>query len=167
MMPPLRTLFRSLRTVVFISICALLSLLARAEEYTARVVAVHDADTLTLLQEGNTQVKVRLASIDGPELGQPFGSKAKEFCSSLAFGKTVSIRAVDIDRYGRTVAWVTLPDKTVLNEKLVEVGLAHWYQYFDPNNKRLKELQDEAKKNKRGLWSDAHPIEPWEWRKKH
>jgi len=44
---------------------------------TARVVGVHDGDTLTALTDDKRQLKVRLHGIDAPELGQPFGQASK------------------------------------------------------------------------------------------
>lgn len=44
---------------------------------TARVVGVHDGDTITSLKDDKQQLKVRLHGIDAPELGQPFGQAAK------------------------------------------------------------------------------------------
>ena len=26
-------------------------------------------------------------------------------------------------------------------------------------------LEDDARKQRRGLWADAHPVAPWDWRK--
>jgi hypothetical protein len=26
-------------------------------------------------------------------------------------------------------------------------------------------FKDDARKHRRGLWADAHPVAPWEWRK--
>src|SRR3954467_11635776 len=83
---------------------------ASAAECPARVVGVSDGDTLTVLRDGRTQVKIRLHGIDAPETGQDFGSRAKQAASDLAFGQTVTIRERDTDRYGRTVAVVVLPD---------------------------------------------------------
>lgn len=40
------------------------------------VVSVHDGDTLTVLV-GKQQIKVRLAEIDAPELGQPYGQRSR------------------------------------------------------------------------------------------
>jgi endonuclease YncB( thermonuclease family) len=51
-----------------------------------------------------------LHGIDAPETGQDLGSGAKQAASSLAIGRTETIRPLDTDRYGRTVAEVIFPD---------------------------------------------------------
>ncbi len=38
-------------------------------------------------------MKVRLYGIDCPERGQPFGGKARQLTSELAFGKVVTVRS--------------------------------------------------------------------------
>jgi endonuclease YncB( thermonuclease family) len=65
-------------TVKFI-LGLLLSLIATmAWCFDGKVVGVHDGDTITVLKDGNTQVKVRLNQIDAPEIGQPFGQASKK-----------------------------------------------------------------------------------------
>src|SRR6185312_619072 len=59
-----------------------------ATEIGGRVVGITDGDTLTVLTD-RQQTKVRLAEIDTPESGQPYGSRARQALSDLAFGKTV------------------------------------------------------------------------------
>ena len=49
------------------------------------------------------QVRVRLAEIDTPESRQPYGERAKQALSDLAFGKQARVVVQDTDRYGRTV----------------------------------------------------------------
>lgn len=66
-----------------------------------KVVAITDGDTAT------TQYKIRLAEIDTPERGQPYGARAQEALSALIFGKEVTTRVQDVDRYGRHVAGCT------------------------------------------------------------
>ena len=58
-----------------------------AAEYTGWVVGVSDGDTLTLLTADKQQVKVRLGEIDTPERKQPYGTRAQQALSDLAFGK--------------------------------------------------------------------------------
>jgi endonuclease YncB( thermonuclease family) len=77
---------------------------ALAADYPARVVGVKDGDTLAVLTAQKEQVKIRLHGIDAPESGQDYGSRAKQAASEPAFGKQVTIKEVDTDRYGRTVA---------------------------------------------------------------
>ncbi len=96
---------------------------AQAEILTGRVVGVHDGDTLTLLVAGNQPVTARLAGIDAPELAQPYGQKAKQALSALAFGKEARIESAGPDKYGRTLGTVYVGTVNV-NAALVEQGAA-------------------------------------------
>jgi micrococcal nuclease len=138
---------------------------ASAAEYPARVIGITDGDTLTVLTAQKTQIKIRLAGIDAPESGQDFGTRAKQAASELAFGRIVTIIERDKDRYGRTVADVTLSDGRSLNREMVRNGLAWWYRKHAANDHALTRLEAEARQAKRGLWSQADPKPPWEWRK--
>ena len=87
---------------LFLLSLLLLSLSLFSAEIKGKVVAVTDGDTITVLDEmdkGN--FKIRLEKIDAPEKKQAFGSKAKQFLSSLIFGKQVTVRFKAVDRYGR------------------------------------------------------------------
>ncbi len=108
--------------------------------------------------------RIRLHGIDCPEKRQAFGNKAKQFASGLVFGKTVTVNVLDVDRYGRTVGEVILPDGRVLNHELVQAGLAWWYRRYAPDDGTLAQLEADAKAAKRGLWADAEPVPPWAWR---
>lgn len=52
--------------------------LAMGQTITGRVVGVSDGDSLTLLVQGNRQIKVRLDGIDAPEGGQEFSKNTKD-----------------------------------------------------------------------------------------
>jgi hypothetical protein len=56
-------------------------------------------DTITVLDETNTQHKIRLAGIDAPEKKQPFGNRAKQKMSDLVHDKEVSVAWAKVDRY--------------------------------------------------------------------
>ena len=141
----------------------LFTLSAQAETLEGKVVKIADGDTLTLLTSSNEQVKVRLAGIDTPERKQPFGNKAKQALSSLAFQKQALIEAETKDRYGRTVG-VVFVDGLNVNHELVKQGIAWVYRKYT-SDKRLYALESEAKQSKRGLWLQENPIPPWEWRR--
>ena len=143
----------------------LLSLSAHAEEFTGKVVAVTDGDTIKVLRAGK-QVRVRLSGIDCPEKRQAFGNRAKRFTSDLVFAKQVTVKVMDVDRYKRIVGEVILKDGTNLNHALVRAGLAWWYQRYAPGDHELERLEKSARENKRGLWADPDPVPPWEFRKR-
>jgi len=151
---------RNKATIIVIVLLLIPSLLYAWE---GKVVSVTDGDTIKVIKDGQ-QVKIRLASIDCPEKGQPYGQKAKQFTASLVAGKIVKVWPTDTDRYGRTVAFVFVRSADV-NKELIKAGLAwHYKQYSrDPE---LAKLEFEARSAKRGLWADPDPVSPWEYRKK-
>ncbi len=106
---------------------------------------------------------MRLHGIDAPEAKQPFGNVSKQALSDLIAGKTVSVEEVDRDRYGRVVGRVTIGGKLV-NAEQVRAGLAWRYVQFDRRNE-FGGLEADARRQRRGLWADAAPVAPWEWRK--
>ena len=108
---------------------------------------------------------VRLSGIDCPESHQGFGTRAKQFTSQLAFGREVKVVVRDTGRYGRTVGEVILPDGRSLNHELVRAGLAWWYRQYAANDRTLENLEREARAAKRGLWVEADPTPPWEFRR--
>lgn len=131
-----------------------------------KVVRVADGDTITLLVDGNKQVKVRLYGIDCPETKQDFSKIAKQFTSDRSIHKNVSVEVIDIDQYGRTVGIVNLPNGEILNEELLKAGLAWHYKQYDQSD-RFAKLESEARKNKIGLWSIKKPLEPWLFRRQN
>jgi micrococcal nuclease len=133
------------------------------ETWRGRVVAIADGDTITVLRD-RVSVKIRLHGIDAPEMGQPFGRRAREFAGDLVAGREVEVTRVDTDRYGRMVALIEV-DGRVLNHEMVRAGLAWWYRKYAPRDELLEEFEAAARDARRGLWRDGTPIAPWEWRK--
>lgn len=140
-----------------------LNIQAQIATITGKVVAVADGDTFTLLVNGNRQQKIRLHGIDCPEKRQDFGQVAKDFTSKEVFGKTITVKPTDTDRYGRTIAIVLLPDQISLNELLLKNGLAWHYTQYD-KNPQWKKLEQIARKNKVGLWQQPNAVAPWTFR---
>ena len=137
----------------------------RTDEFVGEVVSITDGDTIDVLRRSKP-VRVRLHGVDTPKKKQAFGEKAKKFTAELAFGKMVRVVVVDIDRYKRPVAEILLPDGRSLNKELVKAGLAWWYRRYAPDDKELGDLEEEARKAKRGLWSQSIPLAPWSFRMK-
>ncbi|WP_161890635.1 thermonuclease family protein [Pontibacter russatus] len=128
-----------------------------------KVVGIKDGDTVELLRNGKTET-VRLFGVDAPEKAQAYGQRARQFTSDLAFGKNVRLIVNNTDRYGRTVGTIILPDGRSLNEELVRNGYAWHYKAYS-NDLKLANLETDARRYKRGLWQDANPVAPWDYRK--
>ncbi len=133
--------------------------------WEAFCIRVADGDSITVEHNGE-KIRIRLYGIDCPELkGEPFGRKAKKYTRDMVLGKLVKIEPVDRDRYGRTVAWVEVDGRN-LNHELLKTGLAWWYWKYAPNDSTLQTLEESARRQNVGVWSQPNPIPPWEWRKK-
>jgi endonuclease YncB( thermonuclease family) len=130
----------------------------------AWVVNIADGDTFTLLYTDKSNVKVRLYGIDTPERGQDFGTAARTTLGEMLKGHLVSLYEKNKDRYGRTVAVAFRDDGLCINEEMLRLGYAWHYGEYD-KNPAWKELEQQAKKKKLGLWAGSKPTPPWEWRK--
>lgn len=82
--------------------------LCSAETLHGIVTYVYDGDTI-MLQADKHYYRIRLASIDAPELDQPYGLEAKRALSKLVYNKPVIAQVMDKDIYGRKVAKVYAP----------------------------------------------------------
>lgn len=137
---------------------------AVAETFTGRVVAVADGDTMTVMR-GLIGEKIRLDGIDAPERKQDYGNKARQFVRAKVFGKTVAVDLKGSDKYGRKIGVISLSDETILNHEIVRNGYAWWYRKYAPDDQTLQLLEQEARTAKRGLWQQANPVPPWEFRR--
>jgi len=135
--------------------------------FPARVVAVADGDTITVEPiQGGDRVRVRLQGIDAPEINQPYGQAARAFVSEAVLYKEVHLASERNDRYGRIVAVVEVPGAGVLQELLLEAGLAWVWPQFCRDCGEWKALEEAARGQGLGLWADESPVPPWEWRRK-
>ena len=142
-------------------VAAILPLIAAAADIEGRVVGIADGDTLTVLHE-REQTTVRLAEIDAPEKAQPFGQRSRQSLAELCAQQPVRVEDKGRDRYGRTIGRVWCAGVDASAEQ-VRRGMAWVYDRY-ATDQALYTLQTEARSAHRGLWVDAHPVPPWEWR---
>ena len=116
--------------------------------YHGKVIKIADGDTLTLLSD-NEQLKIHLADIDTPERKQPFGTRAKQALSDLAFGKQARVVQVTVDRYGCIVGRLFV-DGLDVNQELVARGYAWVYRKYS-NDAELLTLESRAREKGLGL----------------
>ena len=133
-----------------------------ATTLVGRVVKIADGDTLTMLVDDREE-KIRLSDIDTPERKQPYGTRAKQALAELTFGKTISVETTKRDRYGRVIGRVTV-DGIDVNAELVRLGYAWVYRRYS-NDGGLLRLEEIARSERLGLWTDVDPVPPWKWRR--
>jgi micrococcal nuclease len=105
---------------------------------------------------------VRLLGVDTPETVHPqkeveeFGREASDFTKARLLGKTVYL-AFDWDlrdRYGRLLAYIYTEDRLCHNAEIIREGYGHAYtKYSFRFMDEYRALEQEARKNKKGLWA--------------
>lgn len=142
---------------------------ATAQSMTGRVVEVIDGDTVTILLQGRSQLRVRLAGIDAPEQKQAFGQRAKQHLAGLVFDKSVTVVGHKYDRYHRLVAKLII-DGHDANLDMVATGYAWHYKRYELEQSLEDRLaygkaEAKARTERRGMWTDAAPVPPWDFRR--
>ena len=138
------------------------------ETLPGRVVRVMDGDSLIAVVPGFGRLNVRLAFVDAPEHGQPWGQESRNALERLARGTPARFRLLYRDRYARAVAMVSAGG-TFLNAEMVRHGHAWVYWQYLPKHlrKRFGALERAARHSRVGLWSASKkPTPPWEWRRR-
>ena len=150
-----------------ILIMAMSIIASSALAFTGPVTRVSDGDTIIVQSPSGESIKVRLYGIDTPESQQTFGSQATRFTANKVLHKTVQIVEKDVDRYGRSVALVYTEDGELLNEQLVENGLAWVYDRYCKIDQcsSWADMQDSAMGGQVGMWQDSEIVAPWDFRK--
>jgi len=165
----------------------------KAKRLRGHVLKVTDGDTLRFLHRPlpwspKTLIKgqkmsefalpIRICTMDTPETpkfgkpGQPFGKEAKETLAEYILDKTISIRLLQKDQYGRAVAQVFVPGKNKgVDELMLRKGLAEVYQgmgavYGPLGKERYLELEDDARQAKIGIWSQTKRESAAEYKKR-
>lgn len=160
--------------------------LAQEPREPVKLVRVVDGDTLRVRTATGQEIRVRLIGIDTPEihkgdhLERQAGALGIDPKAVMTLGEQASRRAQELthdqlwleydqerkDRYGRTLAYVWLDEDHMLNEALLEEGLATPMAVAPNvrNEQRFKEKSDQARRAGRGIWAKKSAPNPPEER---
>lgn len=141
-----------------------------AATINGQVISIADGDTITILDATHGQHKVRLSGIDAPEKKQAFGQRSKQSLADLAFNQRVTVEWSKRDRYGRIVGKVLLPSGVDANLQQIKRGMAWHYKQDEreqppEDRETYAAAEKDAREARVGLWQDAQPVPPWEFRK--
>jgi endonuclease YncB( thermonuclease family) len=133
--------------------------------------AVFDGDTLLLATPDRSRLRVRLYGIDAPETakpdrpGQPFGAIARRTLMYKIMGRQISAEIMESDQYRRSVAIIRYAGRDI-NYEMLDEGMAWAYRPYLTGTYATEYPGAEraARSRRRGLWRDADPLPPWEFR---
>lgn len=125
---------------------------------------VVDGDTFDVkLERTGRQVRVGLAWMDAPELGQPFGAEATEWAEESLLGRRVVLTVQEVDPQGGLVAQLSVEGKDHLwdvGATLARRGLAWLDPRYGADREALREDQELARSEGLGVWGQGKPIPP-------
>lgn len=153
-------IFKQFLMILIVVFILVLYVLIKMDTHVSEVNLVSCVDGDTAIFEINgKEESVRFLAIDALEINEYYGKEASNYvCNALKNASKITLEFEEDsskDKYNRVLAWVFVDDK-LLQEELISKGLAQIkylyddYEYVD----QLFDLQEKAKKEKIGLWSD-------------
>jgi len=139
---------------------------AKPEEMKGVVEKVIDGDSIKIREEGGGEVhEIQIEGTDAPEAKQDYGAESTEALRKMALDRKVRITWTKKDNFGRRLAQVYVGDDHI-NRNMIRDGHAWHFKRYN-QSKELAQLEEEAKKAKRGLWGTENPQAPWDYRKEN
>lgn len=131
---------------------------------TFHVTRVIDGDTIEVNADTGRTFRVRLASIDAPEAGQPGARAAKTRLAELVLQKHIALDIWGADNHRRVLACPVTSHMNVC-EVLLREGLVWVYRIYR-EDAAIMALENKARSERLGLWQTDDAIAPWDWRAK-
>lgn len=155
---------------------------AAVETMDATVVSFPEGESIVVRDAKSMKHEVKLSGIELIEQGQPHFRESRRFLSSLLFSKSVRVEWTRRDSRGWLLGKVSLsPPESRCHDascpKTMDVGLTlltgglAWHKKDDPDQSqedraRYVAAEEQARAKRVGLWADAKPVPPWEWRER-
>ena len=124
----------------------------------------YDGDTVKI-KDGSYEYKLRLTDIDAPERNQDYGLKSRRALIQFCKKADVKVYISGTDKYRRSLGKLHC-NSLDASEFMVKNGHA-WFNRRYSMDYMLALSEDEARKNKLGLWQAQQQAPPWVWRKNH
>jgi micrococcal nuclease len=90
-------------------------------------------------------------------------SKISTVPNSYVGSRDVVVRALKRGRNGLGTAEILLQDGRNVGHELLKEGLA-WARPERGQDQSLENMEQLAKAERKGLWSDPNPVAPWKWK---
>ena len=143
-----------------------LAAIGHARSFEGEVTRVADGDSLWVRPAaGGAPVALRLQGVDAPEGCQAHGAAARTALTRRVLHQTVTVQTRTRDDFQRSVARVRHRGEDI-GGWLVHEGHA-WSMRYRRSPGPYAEQEAKARLARRGLWSEAQPLEPRQFRRQH
>jgi micrococcal nuclease len=132
--------------------------------FALEIIYFYDGDTVKINDAGK-EYKLRLTDIDAPERNQSYGKKSRRALMQLCSGANIHVVLMGYDKYQRKLGKLKCNDQDA-SQYLVKNGHA-WFNRRYSMDYTLDLAEQQARKNKLGLWKAQQQTPPWVWRKNH
>jgi len=132
--------------------------------FALEITYFYDGDTVKINDTGY-EYKLRLTDIDAPERNQTYGLKSRRALMQFCKNVSVNVYISGQDKYQRSLGKLHCNNLDA-SEFMVKNGHA-WFNRRYSMDYMLALQEDEARKNKLGLWNEKQQTPPWVWRKIH
>jgi micrococcal nuclease len=132
--------------------------------FALEITYFYDGDTVKINDAGY-EYKLRLTDIDAPERNQTYGLKSRRELIQFCKNADVKVYISGMDKYHRNLGKLHC-NNVDASMFMVKSGHA-WFNRRYSMDYMLALQEDEARKNKLGLWEAQQQTPPWVWRKKH
>jgi endonuclease YncB( thermonuclease family) len=139
---------------------------ADAASLYGKVVQVDEGDVITV-HNLNRPIKIQLLGIDAPEKGQPYAEIARQHLSDFVLNKFVVVHYSGLGANNYIIGRVVLDEMDVCAQ-MIRDGAA-WFDLKSRLSDAEREIyslsEHAARKEQRGIWQDATPVAPWDFRR--
>ena len=149
MSPAPRLALYFIRSLVLLGVWTSSASAVAAKQHVGRVAHVIDGHSVEVLI-GGKRVRVRLAGINAPRQGQPFGLRSRQSLVQLCSGETATVEE-NAKADGAFVGRLTCNGTDAAAEQLRR-GMARLSAEPEPGA-QLRAIEEEARAARRGLWS--------------
>jgi micrococcal nuclease len=156
-----------------LAVCLLLASIVTGQESTStsekvlegKIKKVVDGDSIVVVDKDNKEHQVQLEGIDAPEAKQEYGSDATKALQKMISGKEVVVKWKSKDSFERILGHVYVGEQFV-NLEMLRIGAAWHFKRYNKDPEFAK-AEEKAKEVKLGLWTNAFPSPPWDYRKEN
>lgn len=140
-----------------------------ADLLRGKIVAYSSGTAFSVLDPDEKLRRIKLTGVDAPERRQRFAAEARQLASEWLGRTSIQVRVDGSGRDGRTHGRVEIDGRDV-GLSLLTAGMA-WCDPSDesmlpaPTRETYQTACNKAKASRQGIWRDANPVPPWEYRK--